>query len=227
VIFIHLNSILLYKKYAVKYFKEGIKVLEIGPDKLPSSYMNSINNMSIVWDTIDLYPNKNTDFIAKNEYEFPIEDNSYDIILAGQVIEHVRKIWVWIKELSRVCKKGGYIIIISPISYPYHEAPYDCWRIYPEGMKALFEECGLKVILSKKESLESYQLRRNGIKNIYFGLPAPPDALLSIKCFIKSLIKRFKSSIFFIKSIINYVRMISGWPISCSLDVITIGVKEK
>ena len=124
-IIIHLNSILLFIKYALKFFKDEIKVLEIGPDEIPSSYRKKVKIKSIVWDTIDLNPNYNTTFLAKNEYQFPIEDNSYDIILSGQVIEHVRKIWIWIKELSRICKVGGHIITINPISYPCHEAQVD------------------------------------------------------------------------------------------------------
>ena len=226
-IIIHLNSTLLFIKYALKFFKDEIKVLEIGPDEIPSSYRKKVKIKSIVWDTIDLSPNYNTTFLAKNEYQFPIEDKSYDIILSGQVIEHVRKIWIWIKELSRICKVGGHIITINPISYPYHEAPVDCWRIYPEGMKALYEEQGLKVVLSKLESLESYQIQRNGFRNIYYGLPAPPDAFLSMGQFIKSLPKKLETPVYFIKSNINYLRMLLGRPISCSLDVITIGMKEK
>ncbi|MFM6527497.1 MAG: hypothetical protein ACKPIB_04265, partial [Dolichospermum sp.] len=31
----------------------------------------------------------------------------------------------------------------------------DCWRAYPEGMKALYEEAKLDVIMSTWESLES------------------------------------------------------------------------
>jgi hypothetical protein len=40
-------------------------------------------------------------------------------------------------------KSGGRLILVVPCSWPYHEAPYDCWRIYPEGIRALVEEVGL------------------------------------------------------------------------------------
>lgn len=64
------------------------------------------------------------------------------------------------KEVSRICKLGGVVITINPVSWPYHEAPIDCWRAYPEGVKALYEEAKLDVIMSKWESLESTQYRR-------------------------------------------------------------------
>jgi hypothetical protein len=69
-------------------------------------------------------------------------------------MEHIKNIWLWVDELKRITKKNGLIIIISPISWSYHEAPVDCWRIYPEGMKALMQEKGLKVIECLFESLE-------------------------------------------------------------------------
>ena len=51
-------------------------------------------------------------------------------------------------------KPGGLIITINPVSWPYHEAPVDCWRAYPEGMMALYEDSGLEVVQSTWESLE-------------------------------------------------------------------------
>ena len=98
-----------------------MKVLEIGPDNIPSKYMKYINNKTIQWDTLDLVAIENVTFIANNEYSYPIDDNYYDIIISCQVIEHIRKIWIWIKELYRICNIGGYIIIINPVSWPFHQ----------------------------------------------------------------------------------------------------------
>jgi SAM-dependent methyltransferase len=90
-----------------------------------------------------------------SEYAFPIDDDCYDIVLSGQVVEHVPRIWRWMREVSRVCKEGGVVITINPVSWQYHEAPLDCWRAYPEGMKALYEDSSLDVLLSRWESLET------------------------------------------------------------------------
>ena len=63
-------------------------------------------------------------------------------------------------ELARVTKPGGLVIVIGPVSWTYHEAPVDCWRIYPEGMRALYEEAKLSIMLSKFESLEMQGYKR-------------------------------------------------------------------
>ncbi|MCX5714988.1 MAG: methyltransferase domain-containing protein, partial [Candidatus Omnitrophica bacterium] len=148
----HLNSMLLFEKYAKKLFKPNTVVLEIGPDKFPSTYYEIVGIKAIDWQTLDIFSAPNLTYTAKNEYHFPVSDGTFDIVLSGQVLEHVRKPWVWIRELTRICKVGGHIITINPVSWPYHAAPVDCWRIYPEGMKALYEEGGIKVELCKMES---------------------------------------------------------------------------
>src|SRR5438105_10645013 len=144
----HQNSKLRFEKYAKKFVRPGIRVLEIGPDKF-ASYRNIIADRSITWDTVNLAARGDgATYIATGEYSFPVADNSYDIVLSGQVMEHVRKIWIWMRELTRVCKPGGHVITVVPCSWPYHEAPYDCWRVFPEGMRALYEDAGLSVTLS-------------------------------------------------------------------------------
>jgi SAM-dependent methyltransferase len=153
----HTNSRLLFQKYAKQYFRPGMRVLEIGPDAVPSTYQNAVGDSSIVWHTLDLRQDPSLTYCALSEYEFPVETGSYDIVLSGQVIEHVRQIWVWIRELARICKAGGFVVTINPVSWPYHESPGvpDCWRAFPEGMRALYEHACLQVKLSCWESLEA------------------------------------------------------------------------
>ena len=61
------------------------------------------------------------------------------------------------------------MIPINPVSSPYHKAPADCWRIYPEGMRALYDHAGLTTLLSKYETLE---LGRRGQGRALPGLSA-------------------------------------------------------
>jgi len=152
----HPNSKLLFEKYAKPLFRNGMKVLEIGPDKHFSTYEGAVKDkiQSITWETLDMFHSKSLTYFSRDEYKFPIPDGTFDIVLSGNVIEHVRKTWVWIKELARVCKRGGYVITTTPVSWFYHPFPVDCWRIYADGMKALYEEAGLNIELCKTETLE-------------------------------------------------------------------------
>jgi len=164
----HLNSELVFKKFAKKHFTKNLKVLEIGADKLPTTYSETVSDSSIDWHTLDLKAHWDTidigsdqsmlskQIISTDEYNYPINDNTFDIVFSAQVMEHVKNIWKWMDELKRITKPGGLIIIIAPASWPYHVAPevVDCWRIFPDGMKALMEEKGLEIITNRFDSLE-------------------------------------------------------------------------
>lgn len=152
---VHQNSWLLFEKYALPFFSDQCSVLEVGPDANPSTLQKIVGPRCLTWQTVDISNwLSETTYVASSPYKFPMEDDQYHVVLSSQVIEHVPHIWLWMKELARVCKPGGHVITISPVTWFYHEAPVDCWRIYPEGMKALSDEAGLQVILSTWESVE-------------------------------------------------------------------------
>ena len=150
----HKNSQLLFEKYALPYFKPSLRVLEIGPGAFPSDYQRMAQRDGIIWDTLDIYDSPQLTYPKSPLYSFPIPNDAYDLVVSGQVIEHVAKIWRWMAELARVTKPGGRVITIGPTSWPFHEYPIDCWRIFPDGMKALSEDSGLIVEKSLHESLE-------------------------------------------------------------------------
>ncbi len=201
----HLNSEFLFKKYLQPYFKSGMTILEIGPDsRNPDIFKIIVNDPSIIWETVDIektYPELM--YVCSGEYTFPMENNRYDIVFSSSVIEHVRKVWVWIKELARVCKPGGQVLTISPISWPYHGVPFDCWRIYPEGMKALYGEAGLQVESSFFQTLEEGA----DLGKDYPGKSAsrPAGKLGGLKQWVKKWVR---------------------WPNSYAVDLVTLGFKS-
>jgi SAM-dependent methyltransferase len=211
----HPNSLRIFEKYASGLFQENqnIKILEISPDSIPSPYFSLIENKigveNISWETLGFSTeSQNISFthVTDNGYSYPIPDNTFDFVISSNVIEHVPKIWTWIKELQRVCKPGGYVITVNPISWHFHEAPVDCWRIYPEGMKALYEDNGLEVILGQAECVDLPS---------YFSSWEP--SLLVPGMSYQTEFSRVKS---FIKKLFRI-------PIVYAIDNITVGKKQQ
>lgn len=155
----HKNSELLFTRYALPLFESRHRVLEVGPDGPRSFYRVLANRFGVhpQWDLTDMGDRPNLAF-RMAEYVMPIDDSHYDIVLSGQVIEHVRRPWVWLRELARVCKPGGAVITICPVSWPFHEEPIDCWRIYPDGMRALYSDAGLEISLVRCQSLDECEV---------------------------------------------------------------------
>lgn len=144
----------MFKRYGVGHISTGARVLELGPDAIPSAYQSMIDTSVSAWDTADFGGRSGLTYGLVDPYRFPVDDAAYDVVLSGQVIEHVPKIWRWMPEVARVTRPGGTIITVAPISWPYHEDPHDCWRIYPDGLRARYEDAGLDVLVAEWGSLE-------------------------------------------------------------------------
>lgn len=97
-------------------------------------------------------------FAVEDPYRYPIGENEYDVVISGSVIEHVPKPWLWLPELARITRRGGHVITVNPVNWIFHQAPVDCWRIYPDGMKALCEQAGLEPVLSRFECAEPWYI---------------------------------------------------------------------
>lgn len=50
--------------------------------------------------------------------------NSFDVVILTEVLEHVPEPLRAIKELARVAKRGGHIIVTSPFTSGSHQQPY-------------------------------------------------------------------------------------------------------
>jgi SAM-dependent methyltransferase len=145
----HNNSLQLFIKYGLPYVEHADHILEIGPDwAVPGGRIRPLLlTAGAAYSFTDIYP-RNSDqpeYISmNNDYSIDTGDNHFDKVVTLNVIEHVPHIWKWVRELTRVVRPGGLLIFVNPVSWPLHLSPYDCWRILPDGYKALFEECGLE-----------------------------------------------------------------------------------
>lgn len=157
----HTNSKLIFQRQVLPRLRPNLSILEVGPElsfRYRHEYVKHFDHHGDDWYAADCYNSKamqsmpESSRVPMTEYNIGAADNSFDVVISGQVIEHVRKPWLWLPELSRVARQ--LVIIISPITWRYHEAPVDCWRMYPEAMRALFEEAGLDEVLIKCLSLD-------------------------------------------------------------------------
>jgi len=93
-----------------------------------------------------------------------LPSKAYDIILCVQVIEHVPNLWDIPKEVERLIKPGGWLIIDCPWEYPYHAEPPsfgDYWRVSKDGFSELFKNTDFEVVeIQQKNHNTSCLFRR-------------------------------------------------------------------
>lgn len=54
----------------------------------------------------------------------PVPDESFDAVLCSEVFEHLPNPILAVRELSRVLRKGGILLLTAPVSCLTHQAPY-------------------------------------------------------------------------------------------------------
>ena len=107
------------------------------------SYKQFCVNSKWVYTGADVESGWNVDIVLRDGYLFPFANESFDVIISGQTIEHIEYPWVWFKEMARVLR--GTCCIIAPARIKEHKFPIDTFRYYPDGMVALAKWAGLTV----------------------------------------------------------------------------------
>lgn len=128
-----------YKTLADKH--SNGKILIIGAGDKVEWYNNIFGEQSLII-TSDVHLQFNPDIVF-DCHQIPFADQSFDLIIAGQVLEHTFKPWEVAKELERVVKTNGNILIEIPFNFPYHSPPYDFFRFTFTGLRSLFTNCKL------------------------------------------------------------------------------------
>jgi SAM-dependent methyltransferase len=85
------------------------------------------------------------DVIQGDLTRLPIRDASVDMVLLFQTLADVPDSVAGLREVARVVRPGGSIVIFESMSYPEHDLPHDYYRIMPAGLAFAAAQVGLQV----------------------------------------------------------------------------------
>jgi SAM-dependent methyltransferase len=89
----------------------------------------------------DLPGNPYADVVGTAEM-LPVDDGAFDLVLCLQVLEHVEEPGAVIRELHRVTRPGGRVLLATHGVQVFHPYPVDHWRWTQTGLERLFERNG-------------------------------------------------------------------------------------
>lgn len=76
----------------------------------------------------------------------PFGDKSFDSVLSTEGFEHVFNPYEFMKEVNRILKINGKLIITVPFVWDEHEQPYDYARYSSFGLKYILNAYGFEII---------------------------------------------------------------------------------
>lgn len=87
----------------------------------------------------------NLDFVAPLD-SLPMEDESFDVVLCTEVLEHLEWPRESVREMFRVLKKGGALLVTVPMAHDEHQIPNDYFRYTSYGLRSICVDAGFKEI---------------------------------------------------------------------------------
>jgi SAM-dependent methyltransferase len=75
----------------------------------------------------------------------PFPDRSFDTVLSVQVLEHTPRPAELVREMGRVLKGDGLLILMAPFQFRLHEQPHDYFRYSQHGLRELCARAGLEI----------------------------------------------------------------------------------
>ncbi len=129
------------------------KLLDVGCSNKPYEHLFNVDSyIGLEIDTPYNRKNKKADFFYDGK-QFPFENNSFDIVLSSQVLEHVDNPEEFILNINKVLITGGGLIISVPFIGDEHEIPYDYRRYTSFGLKYILEKNGFQIIEQYKTTI--------------------------------------------------------------------------
>lgn len=147
----HDNSLKLCREFVERYLPRDkpLRIADVGSYDVNGTYRPLFG--AALWSYVgfDVRQGPNVDVLLADpeHWNTPQEHlGAFDVVISGQTMEHVRRPWRWIRDVASLAKPGGLIWIAAPNTDVFHEHPIDCWRVWPEGMRAILEDGRLDIV---------------------------------------------------------------------------------
>jgi ubiquinone/menaquinone biosynthesis C-methylase UbiE len=152
------NAREIWLENTLKKIPEGNSILDAGAGEL--QYKKFCNHLNYTSQDFGKYDgNGNNDGLQMGNWDnskldiisditkIPREDKSFDTIMCIEVFEHIPDPNLAIKELARLLRKNGKLILTSPFCSMTHFAPYHFSTGFSKYYyEKLLEENGLKIL---------------------------------------------------------------------------------
>lgn len=122
-----------------KYDNHNLLVLDIAP-QVHDGCVKFFKKSTVK--VLDIDVDSNADYILDlcetNTEQIP--DESFDMVICTEVLEHVNNPFLAVNEMYRIVKKGGIVATTTPFNFRIHNPLPDNWRFTEHGLRTLFSK---------------------------------------------------------------------------------------
>lgn len=122
----------------------GSSILDVGAGEAPYRELFAGHDYRTTdWAQTTHEPTFAVDHVAPAD-DLPLADDSVDVVVCTQVLEHVPEPGAALAEFHRVLRPGGRVAISTPLTWFLHETPHDYYRYTSYGLAHLLTGAGFE-----------------------------------------------------------------------------------
>ena len=126
------------------------RLLDVGCGRKPYRRLFQTSEyVGLEIDTPENRAHKQADYYYDGQ-DFPFPDRCFDGVICNQVLEHVFDPDRFLREIARVLRPKGMLLLTVPFVWDEHEQPWDYARYSSYGLKSLLEKNGYEVVTQRK-----------------------------------------------------------------------------
>ena len=99
-----------------------------------------LSKINVKYIGIDYYNKKADILIDLNNEKIPLKNNSVDVIIFTQVMEHLYNPLFVLSEIKRVSKNNALLLIATPFLFPVHDMNHDYYRYTHFNYRHIFKQ---------------------------------------------------------------------------------------
>ena len=156
-----------YAKHITKFKKKAL-ILDVGGIKNNKRGQFKIEDYDLNIKYLNIVSKTNPDFLC-DAIKIPVKKNHFDGIICSQLLEHVAEPPIVLKEIYRVLKPKGKLLLTVPFIYRIHPDPNDYGRYTDQYWKEILRKIGFtKTVIEKQGFYYSVlaDLIKSGVKQM-------------------------------------------------------------
>lgn len=152
-------------------------LLELGVGYEGKTCKELMKSAGIEYFGTDIKPGKNVDFVVNFEEQAEeivkcFGEKKFGSALVLNVLEHVFEPVKVLDNVFNILRSGGTVIIITPVVWPLHNFPYDCYRFNPDFYEIYSKKRGYQILYEAFEYI-GYGRVRDFMKEGIYQFPLP------------------------------------------------------
>ena len=127
--------------------RPSLTLLDYGCGNMP--YRSLFEAGGVRYQGADLPGNEMAEVLIRPDGRVDVPDQSCDVVLSTQVLEHVVSPKTYLDECRRLLRPGGRVIVSTHGYWWYHPDPTDFWRWTGDGLRRQIEEAGFRIVSAR------------------------------------------------------------------------------